>query len=96
MPTANAGPNQNGNPLNPFTMAATATGGTGEWTLVTGEATIADTASPTTTVQLINDTKQAVLRWTVTNDSCSASDLVTIGKSSIVPRANPAMRVRVQ
>ncbi|PCE63528.1 DUF7507 domain-containing protein [Sediminicola luteus] len=70
--TANAGLDQeNCNAAN-FTLAANApTVGNGQWTVVSGTATITDATSPISTINLTSPT--ATLRWTISNGSCSDS-----------------------
>ena len=80
-PTSNAGADQTKCNNSIFSMAATATNGTGFWTVVSGTATIALPSSATTTVTLTGTS--AVLRWTVTNGSCVAIDDVTINNTII-------------
>jgi hypothetical protein len=77
--TANAGPAQTkSNSAVPFVMAAnTPTTGTGAWSIISGTPVIANTASPATDVTVsIGDS--AVLRWTISNGSCSSTSNVTI------------------
>jgi hypothetical protein len=97
-PVANAGSDitQNNNPL--FTMAATAPLGnqTGEWTVISGTATIANPTSPTTQVTLDSSSDYAILQWKVTNGTCEDTDTVMIGEKTVVPRANPNVRIRVK
>ena len=79
---ANAGPDQTaGSPT--FTMAAnTAAPGMGMWTVVSGNVTISNPSSPTTTVTITSGTG-AVLRWTITNGACVTFDDVMISLTGI-------------
>jgi PKD-like domain len=79
--TANAGGDQTLS-VPTFTMAATAMGGSGVWTVVSGTATIANTGSPNTVVTL--PTRGSVtLRWTVSNGlGCSTFDEVTLTRQT--------------
>jgi hypothetical protein len=80
--TANAGADQTLS-IPTFVMAATATGGSGLWTVVSsGNATIANVNSPTTSVTL--PTRGSVtLRWTVSNGfGCSTFDEVTLTRQT--------------
>ncbi|MDR1763070.1 MAG: hypothetical protein LBR64_03835 [Dysgonamonadaceae bacterium] len=97
VPAADAGADQTGNVLVPFTMAANtpAAGQSGLWTVVTGTATISNPSSPTTSVLLASGCKSATLQWTVTNGTCEASDTVKIGAGSAPPMINPHLRSRV-
>ncbi|WP_435261469.1 PKD-like domain-containing protein [Tenacibaculum sp. nBUS_03] len=62
-----------------FTMTQTApTVGTGVWSIVSGTATITTASSPTTTVTGLVAGTGAILRWTVTNGTCSVFDEVVI------------------
>ncbi len=62
-----------------FTMTqSTPSVGTGTWTLVSGNGTITNPSSPTTTVTGVSAGTIAILRWTVTNGTCSAFDDVTL------------------
>jgi hypothetical protein len=75
---SDAGPDiEQSNPV--FTMAGSPT--TGTWTVVgaTPGVQIADPSKYNTTVTLdLNQTKTATLQWTVTNGSCSESDIVEL------------------
>jgi hypothetical protein len=62
-----------------FTMTQSAPSiGTGVWTLQSGTANITTPNSPTTTVTGVPAGTSAVVKWTVTNGTCSAFDLVTL------------------
>lgn len=78
---SNAGSNQTQCNNNTFTMAANAPTGsaTGAWSVVSGAATFSNINSPTTTVQVT--TSNAVIRWTVTDGTCSAFSDVTLTKN---------------
>jgi uncharacterized repeat protein (TIGR01451 family) len=76
--TANAGANQTLCNTNFNITGNTPTAiQTGEWTVVSGSATIASPTTPSTSVTLIAGTT-ATLRWTVSNASCSSSDDVVL------------------
>ncbi|GAA0561306.1 gliding motility-associated C-terminal domain-containing protein [Chitinophaga japonensis] len=83
--TAAAGPDREQCNNATFTLAATAPAvGTGRWTVVAGSATIANPASPTSTVQ-VPAGASATLRWTVTNGPCAAStDDVVLSNLNVV------------
>lgn len=97
MPEADAGEDMKSSNKN-FTMNANQpeTGQTGLWTVVSGNATIADPSSYNTTVTLADDSKSAILEWTVTNGGCFASDRITVGESPFAPMVNPGIRIRIQ
>ncbi len=97
MPEADAGEDMKSSDKN-FTMNANQpeTGQTGLWTVVSGNATIADPSSYNTTVTLADDSKSAILEWTVTNGGCFASDRITVGESPFAPMVNPGIRIRIQ
>ncbi|MBL0336111.1 MAG: hypothetical protein IPP73_12615 [Chitinophagaceae bacterium] len=62
-----------------FTLAGnTAVSGTGVWTIQSGAGTITDASSPTTTVTGVTAGQTTVLRWTITNGSCSSFDEVSL------------------
>ncbi len=62
-----------------FTMTQSAPSvGTGEWTLISGAATITAPGSPTTTITGVATGTSVTVRWTVTNGTCSAFDDVTL------------------
>jgi gliding motility-associated-like protein len=69
---ANGGPDQT--VCGPATLAAnTPTAGTGQWTIVSGTGgSLGDTANPTTTFSGTGGTTY-VLRWTISNGTCTAS-----------------------
>jgi Dockerin type I domain len=77
-PVANAGNDFRLCRTRDFTMAATTTavGTTGKWSIASGDATINNVNSPTTSVTL-NTGKTATLRWVVSvndNPTCTSSD----------------------
>ena len=79
LPIADAGPDQTICNTSSFTMAANnPTIGTGNWSIVSGLATITTPSSPTTTVTAVTAGSTATLRWTVTNGACAPSDDVVI------------------
>lgn len=78
--TANAGPDQEtcGVPTATMAGSAVAAPATGTWSVVSGAATFANAASPTTSVSGL-PIGTTVLRWTVSNGPCGSSfDEVTI------------------
>ncbi len=77
--TAAAGPDQKLCNVTSFTLAANApTVGTGRWTTIYGGKTVANPASPTSTITVVPG-DSIVLRWTVTNGTCAPStDDVTL------------------
>jgi hypothetical protein len=95
-PIANAGPDRRNCRIPDFTMAATtpSVGTTGKWSLVSGDATIAEVNSPTTAVTL-NAGKSATLRWTVSVDdspTCFSTDDAIITNED--PKANAGVDQR--
>jgi large repetitive protein len=78
-----------------FTMSANAPAvGTGQWSVVSGTATIATPTAPNTAVTGVPAGGHSTLRWTVSNGSCTASTdevelvlqrLRPVSISSIVP-----------
>lgn len=82
--TANAGGNQVicGSTT---TLAANApTYGSGQWSVVSGTASIANASSPTSSVTLTSNS--VTLRWTVSNGPCtSSSDDVVITRDNVAP-----------
>jgi hypothetical protein len=73
--SSNAGPDQSKCNSGTFSMAANApTVGTGQWTLVSGTATIVNPNSRTTTVNDVPLGTSATLRWTISNGACSPSE----------------------
>jgi hypothetical protein len=52
--------------------------GPGDWSLVSGTATITNPSSPTSTITGVAPGATATLRWTVRNGSCSVFDDVTV------------------
>ena len=94
---ANAGPDQVkiGNYPLTYTMAANQTTvGSGKWTVLSGDVSISNTLAYDTTV-LLNSGDTAVLQWEITNESCTTNSSVTLTKSSVNPKVNPNLRVRV-
>ncbi|MBL0153126.1 MAG: hypothetical protein IPP93_06435 [Chitinophagaceae bacterium] len=62
-----------------FTLAGnTAVSGSGLWTITSGAGTITDASSPTTTVTGVTAGQTTVLRWTITNGTCSSQDDVSL------------------
>ncbi|MFT3680628.1 MAG: metallophosphoesterase [Ferruginibacter sp.] len=91
---ADAGDDQTNCDNNVFTMAATvpANGETGVWSLVSGEATIADINSPTTSVTVTES--PAVLKWKLSNGECSTDINIELVNSSVTAaNAGPAQSV---
>lgn len=74
----NAGPDQTVYASGVVTLAGNAPGAlTGTWTVVSGQATIANPNLPNTTVTLQPNTT-AKLRWTLSNTGCSSYDEVNV------------------
>ncbi|MBL0337067.1 MAG: hypothetical protein IPP73_17580 [Chitinophagaceae bacterium] len=62
-----------------FTLAGnTAVSGTGVWTITSGAGAITDASSPSTTVTGVTAGQTTVLRWTITNGTCSSFDEVSL------------------
>src|SRR5690606_12688098 len=82
-PIGNAGADQIQHDNGDFTLNATTTLGTGEWSMLQGTAAvgISDILDPQATITLDPNTS-AVLRWTVTNGTCTIFDEVTITYTS--------------
>src|SRR5690606_35580271 len=82
-PIGNAGADQIQHDNGDFTLNATTTLGTGEWSMLQGTAAvgISDILDPKATIALDPNTS-VVLRWTVTNGTCSIFDEVTITYAS--------------
>jgi SprB repeat len=78
--TAAAGPDQT-LPSPTFTMAATATGGTGVWTVVSGTAAIAS-STVANSIVTVPVRGSVTLRWTVSSVGCSASDEVVLTRQT--------------
>ncbi|MFL9483866.1 gliding motility-associated C-terminal domain-containing protein [Chitinophagaceae bacterium LWZ2-11] len=71
--TANAGPDKTQYNTGIFELNAnTPAAGTGQWTVVSGAAVIADPSNPVTTATIAANTT-ATLRWTIANGICGAS-----------------------
>jgi len=86
LPTASAaGPDQTLCNTSTFTMAANNPAvGTGQWSVVSGTATITTPSSRTTTVTGVTAGNSATLRWTISNGVCTAStDDVTINNEEL-------------
>lgn len=82
--TANAGANQVICSNTTSLAANTPTVGTGAWSLVSGTASIANSANPNSPVTLTSNS--ATFRWTITNGNCTAStDDVTITRDNVNP-----------
>jgi large repetitive protein len=95
-PKANAGQDQTKCKIRTFTMAANTPSvfETGKWTLIEGDATIAEMANPATIVT-INTGMTAKLRWTVSvNDrpACFIADDVIITTIDVASSAGPDVR----
>ncbi|MBL0153130.1 MAG: T9SS type A sorting domain-containing protein [Chitinophagaceae bacterium] len=52
--------------------------GTGAWSIVSGAGSITDAASPTSTVTGVTVGQTTILRWTITNGTCSSQDDVSL------------------
>jgi len=71
---SNAGADKTNCNSGSFTMTGnTATVGTGAWTLVSGTATITTASSPTSGITGVPAGTSATLRWTISNNPCTAS-----------------------
>ncbi|MBL0336119.1 MAG: hypothetical protein IPP73_12655 [Chitinophagaceae bacterium] len=76
---AAAGTDQTQCATSTFTLAGnTAVSGTGVWTITSGDGAITDASSPTTTVTGVTAGQTTVLRWTITNGTCSSFDEVSL------------------
>lgn len=71
---------------NTFVLGATAaaSGYTGTWSVNSGSATISSTSSVSPTVTITSGSA-ASFKWTVSNGSCTTTDLVNVGYSSGTP-----------
>lgn len=96
MPLADAGPdiNQSGKT---FTMAGNQPGMNqqGEWTVISGDVTIADPTLYNTQVTLSASTNFATLEWRVANGTCIAKDRMNIGEKNYVP-VNPHIMLKTK
>jgi Dockerin type I domain len=95
-PKANAGRDISNCQDRNFTMAANVAplGMTGKWTLINGDATIADASNPLTSVK-INTNSTATLLWTVTvddNKTCFATDNIVLTVIDVQSSAGPDLR----
>jgi hypothetical protein len=71
---ANAGPDQELCNVTSTTLAGnTAIVGTGEWTIISGSATITDPLNPTTTLTGLTPGTGVVMRWTISSPSCTSN-----------------------
>ncbi|HVT44095.1 MAG TPA: hypothetical protein VMT00_06870 [Thermoanaerobaculia bacterium] len=88
--TANAGPDQSHPTVTTVTLAAnTPSSGSGLWTIVSGgTGTFSNASSPTSTFTP-NAPGTYVLRWTVTDRECSASDTVQIVFGTVTTEGIP-------
>nr|WP_317632812.1 hypothetical protein [uncultured Flavobacterium sp.] len=97
-PIANAGSDQYSTTQTQFVMNANnPLIGTGKWTVVSGDVTIANPTMYNTLVT-INSGEFAELEWEVDNNGCTSADNVFIGYNFIdsePSRINPSMRMRV-
>src|SRR5690606_19619794 len=68
-----------------FTLNANAPSvGTGQWTVVSGVANIVNASSFNTTVTVVPVGTNAVLRWTISNGTCTATtDEVTLSNHAL-------------
>ncbi|AVR46132.1 hypothetical protein C7S20_13175 [Christiangramia fulva] len=84
--TAAAGDDQSNCDDSSFTLAGNSpTVGTGAWSIVSGNATITDPSSATSSVTVAaGDTVE--LQWTITNGDCSSSDTVKL-TNNVLPDA---------
>jgi hypothetical protein len=92
--TADAGPDQQQCGNGSFTLAANAPSqGSGAWSVVSGTASIASAASPTSGVTGVPVGTSATLRWTISNGVCpSSTDDVVLTNYALpaVPTITPA------
>jgi hypothetical protein len=80
---------------NEFTVVATNSSGTGNWSVVGDDdgVTIANPSSPTTQVTLDTSKREtATLRWTVTDGDCAYSDDVELKYGKAYLPVNPKIR----
>ncbi|MFM2359844.1 MAG: hypothetical protein RLY16_1837 [Bacteroidota bacterium] len=68
---------------NPIALAANTPTSceTGAWSIISGSATIQNTSSPTTAINITNGT--AVLEWTLSNGNCKTADRITISTNPV-------------
>jgi gliding motility-associated-like protein len=85
--TPNAGPDLSICADTATLSAAEPSVGTGVWTIISGGATLSDTLSPNAILSNI-DAGTLVLQWTVTNESCIASDQMEVTRSLPPDSAN--------
>jgi hypothetical protein len=95
LPTvATAGPDQEQCNNGSFTLAGNAPAtGTGQWSIIgaANGATIDDPSSPTSQVTGLMAGQSVVLRWTITNGSCSNFDEVTLTNSETPTTADAGL-----
>lgn len=95
--TANAGADQQKSGVFPLRFTADASNptlGSGQWTVISGSATITDVNVYNTTITL-NSGEKAELKWTVTNGKCTAEDTMVITKGKAAAFVNPRLRAGV-
>jgi|GEM_PF-5927412 len=84
LPSVSDQPNQTLCNSSSFTMTQSMPSvGTGVWTLESGSANITSPNSPTTTITGVGAGTSAIVKWTVTNGSCSTSDEVTLTNGAL-------------
>ncbi len=89
--SANAGPDQTQCNSGSFTLAGSAPApGTGLWSIVSGTATITTPTAAGSTVTAVPSGTSVTLRWTVTNNTCSAfDDVVLTNNAAVTANAGP-------
>ena len=85
--TPNAGPDLSVCSDTTTLSAAFPSVGTGVWTVVSGNAVLSDTLSPNASLSGI-EAGTTILQWTVTNESCVASDQMEVVRSLPPDSAN--------
>jgi hypothetical protein len=82
LPTeASAGPDQSLCTNSTVLQGSNPTIGTGEWSVLSGSATISDASSPSSNISNLSYGVNT-LRWTITNGGCISSDEVVISNNS--------------
>jgi hypothetical protein len=87
--TANAGADQSQCASGSFTLAGNnPSSGTGAWTVVSGTATITSASTYNSGVTGVPANGTSVLRWTITNGTCSSYDEVSLRNDASVTASN--------